>query len=931
MADAVVGRERELEVAAQLLGGLEGGAAALVFEGEPGIGKTRVLTEAVARAPVGCTVLSARPTKAESRLAFAGLADLLEPVVGGVIADLPEPQRRAIAVALLREEPGPGGLDQRAVCAAGLSVVRALAEAGPVVVAIDDLQWLDRTSSRVLDFVLRRVETLPVGVLACERLDGPRALALDLRSAFPAERFTGVRLEPLSLAALQRVVKQGLGRTFSRRTLLRIERAAAGNPFFALELARALPADASATTALPMPDRLLGLVEERIAGLPGLARAQLLAAAALGSPTVGLVLSATPATRLKARAVLDRAVEADVIKVDGSRVRFSHPLFAEGVYSAASVAERRAAHQRLARLVGGVEERARHLALAASGDPDPYLADILESAAEHARRRGAPDVAAELADRARLLTPPGDAHERLSRTIMAAELHSHIGELERARGMVGAVLREAPSGRLRADALRLLGDTHAHEDSFLEAHTLFESALEEAGDAPELRSALELRLTYGLNVQGDFPAIASHARRAVTLAQRAGNEGLLAEALAVGAIADCLIGRGIDEERIERALALEDPNRQTPVAFRPSVIAGCVAIYAGKLQRGERILTQLRRRLLERGEESDVPFVSAQLVWATSWAGRLEAAAAYADEGLEIASRIGAESMRCIALAYAAVGAAYAGEQELTRRLISECRELAPRTNFQIALLWVGWAQAVLALSLDDPKAADAALAPLSAPFEHEEVPDPVRPFFLPDQIEALAALGRLELAERLLDNFEDAARRLDRRWALMSSARCRALLLAASGDLEAASGAGKSALALCEGVELRIEVARTFLVAGQLERRRRQKRAAVEHLRKAASEFEQMGARLWAERARAELGRVGLRPSAPDELTESERRVAELAAAGRKNREVAAQLYLSPKTVEATLARVYRKLEIHSRAELGARLGGGQPTRPQM
>jgi DNA-binding CsgD family transcriptional regulator len=278
--------------------------------------------------------------------------------------------------------------------------------------------------------------------------------------------------------------------------------------------------------------------------------------------------------------------------------------------------------------------------------------------------------------------------------------------------------------------------------------------------------------------------------------------------------------------------------------------------------------------------------------------------------------------MRSLALAHAAIRAAYAGDAELTRHQAGECRSFAQRANYQTAVLWAGWAEALLALSLDEPEAADAALGPLTAPFEHEPVPDPIRSFFLPDEIEALIGLGRLEPAERLLAKFEAAAERLRRGWALMMAARCRALLLAARGDIEAASRASAEALALCEGLELRIEVARTLLVAGQLERRRKAKRSAADHLGEAVALFEPMGARLWAERARAELRRVGLRPSARDELTESERRVAELAASGLKNREVAAQLYLSPKTVEATLARAYRKLGIRSRAELGARLG---------
>jgi DNA-binding CsgD family transcriptional regulator len=204
--------------------------------------------------------------------------------------------------------------------------------------------------------------------------------------------------------------------------------------------------------------------------------------------------------------------------------------------------------------------------------------------------------------------------------------------------------------------------------------------------------------------------------------------------------------------------------------------------------------------------------------------------------------------------------------------------------------------------------------------FEHY-VPEPIRAFFVPDEIEALIAIGRLERAEHLLDAFEEAAQRLDRAWALMLASRCRAQLTAAGGDLEGASAHALRALRRGEEVELRIEVARTFLVAGRIERRRRRKAIAAGHLRRAKEMFEGMGAALWAQRAHEELRRVGLRPSAPTELTASERQVAELIASGLTNREVAARLFMSPKTVEANLARIYRKLRVHSRAELGAQL----------
>jgi DNA-binding CsgD family transcriptional regulator len=235
--------------------------------------------------------------------------------------------------------------------------------------------------------------------------------------------------------------------------------------------------------------------------------------------------------------------------------------------------------------------------------------------------------------------------------------------------------------------------------------------------------------------------------------------------------------------------------------------------------------------------------------------------------------------------------------------------------------LWANWATALLALSQDDPRAADAALGPLSTIFEQQGVPEPIRAFFLPDEIQALIALRQMERAERMLAVFEEAALRLERGWALMLAERCRALLLAARGDLDGASAAASEALARCDGLELRIEVARTFLVAGVLERRRRSKQRAANHLQQALELFDHAGARLWAQRARAELDRVGQRLSSSTELTVSECRVAQLTALGLTNREVASRLFISPKTVEANLARVYRKLNIRSRAELGARL----------
>ena len=929
MPGGMIRRERELEAAAGFLHELRAGLAVLVFAGEPGIGKTTVWRDAVHRArAASIAVLCARPAEAEAGLAFAGLADLLEPVAEQVLPELPELQRRALEVALLRADPGTGRVDQRAVSAGLGTVLKWLGKRGPVMVAVDDLQWLDRPSARVLEFALRRLADAPVGLLACERVAHGVRLPLDLERAAPEGRFSRVELGPLSPAALQQLLTERLGRSFTRRAVARIEQATGGNPFFALEVARLLPEEMVASGIdLPVPDRLLELVEARIQALPRAARHLLLAAAGLVAPTVEMVRAATGGTPAESRRALEHAESRGIIEVDGPLLRFTHPLFAGAVRVLAPAAERRRMHRRLAELAVETEEQARHLALGADG-PDARLAAQLDAAAEHARARGAPESAAELSEQARALTPTDRTLEIQRRTVRAAQYHFHAGELRRARGMLEALPTRACEGPERADALRLLGEIHYHEDSFGEAIRVLRQALEHAGDNRELRLAIEVSLAFATVSMADFAAALEHASRALALADLGTEPASAAEALAVAAMAGFLAGGGLDEAKVQRALRLEDPCHQVPVLVRPSLIAGCLALFEGRLQRCDRLLLPLRERILERGEDSDLVLASCYLIWSATWQGDLARAEDYAAEAVEIAARIESDSQRCMALAFAAVASAFAGDAAGTESRAGEAVTLASRTGYSLAVLWANWALGVLALSRGDPRAADAAMAPLTTTFE-DHVPEPVRAFFLPDEVEALVGFGCLDRAERLLTAFDEAARRLDRPWALMRAARCRALLLAARGDLDAAACQAALSLSRCDGLELGVEVARTFLVAGQVERRRRRKSIAADHLRRAAGMFERAGAALWAERACSELDRVGLRPPAPAGLTVSERRVAELIASGRTCREVAAELFMSPKTVEAMLARTYRKLGVHSRAELGARLANPKSSPP--
>jgi DNA-binding CsgD family transcriptional regulator len=924
MAEVIRGRERELQAIAEFVDEVVVGPAGLVFEGDAGIGKTTIWSEAVARARTIATrrLLIARPARAEAGLAFNVLTDLLEPVFDDVVPDLPEPQGNALAIALLKVEPGPARLDQRAVAAATTSVLRRLAANGPTVLAIDDLQWVDPPSASVLAFALRRLAGLPVGLLASVRLGEPDVVSQDLVRSL--DRCQRVIVGRLGTEPLRQLLEDRLERRFTSRALARIERVADGNPFFALEMARSL-ADGGSTSALKVPDRLQGIVHDRIASLSDRARDALLVVAAAGAVEVQVMLSILAGKQTAVMHGLEQAVAAGIVTLEDSRVTFRHPLFAAAVYESASQDERRHVHQLLARFVSDVEQRARHQAMGAVG-PDADVADLLADAAEHARRRGAPETAAELVEHAKALTPADQTVVRQRRTIQGAEYAFHAGDLAAARDALLSMLAEECEGPQRADALRLLGEIRYMGDSFSEGIELLEEALKHAPDDHAIQGEIELRLAFGALATADYDAAAQHAHRALEHAEQAADPTLLAETLASVAGVDVLVGRRVDDAKIARALNLEDPHRPVSVMMRPSRVAAYLEFYAGHLSASDRLLEALRRRIIDGGEETEVPYVDSYLIWSACWRGDLNAAAAYADEALDAANRTGSESLRSAALGFAALPPAFAGDSGLVAARADEAVELAGRTGRRLSVRWASWALALVALAQDNPKAAHDALGPLAAPLAGRGIPEPIRAFFVPDEITALIGIGALDAAERLLDQFQEAAERMERAWALMLSDRCRALLLAARGDLAAASASAHAALTRCADLELRFEVARTLLVAGQLERRRRRRGAAADYLVQARDFFDQAGAELWAARARTELARLGHGRSAPTQLTPTEARVAELTASGLTNKEVAAQLFISAKTVEANLARIYRKLNIRSRAELGARLVSKAP-----
>ncbi len=429
----IVAREEELAALRAFVSDLEGGPAALVLEGEAGIGKSTLWLAGVEQArAAGFRVLSARPAEAERGLAHAGLGDLFDGALDDVLPALAPPGRRALEGALLLEEPAGDRVDSRALGTAVRSSLQLLAADERVVVAIDDVQWLDDATSGALRFALRRLGTADVLVLLARRVgDGSRAAGVE--QALEAERVRQLPVGPLSVGALHRFLRDRLGRPFARQTLLRIHERSGGNPFFALELARVLDADVDPIQPLPVPETLEELVRARISGLPAPTREALALASALGTTSQALLQRAGVSAD-----ALEPALASRVIERENGTIRFSHPLLSSVLYQDLGE-ERRIVHGRIAQVVDDPLLHARHLALSRDA-PDAGIAGVLDDAAALASDRGASWVAAELAEQALRLTPPDRPDARRRRALAAARAHRVAGEWTHARAIATALL-----------------------------------------------------------------------------------------------------------------------------------------------------------------------------------------------------------------------------------------------------------------------------------------------------------------------------------------------------------------------------------------------------------------------------------------------------------------------------------------------------------
>lgn len=918
---AVIGHDVELAALREFLGAQGELPAGFVLDGEAGIGKTTLWQHGLAAAGgAGYQIIATQATASESELGFAVLADLLQERAPRLLRELPLPQRRALEVAVLLAEPGPESPQPRAIAAAFLAVLRLAARDQPLLVAVDDEQWIDSASCAVLEFAVRRLRGERIGFLLTRRSDHDDEAPVGLDRAFAPDQLTRVRVGPLNLSALHELLRSRLGVSFPTPTLRRLADTSAGNPFFAIELARAVASHGRSLEMdepLPLPKTLHALLANRLRALPRAARDALLVASLASDPSVALIARALPGDGWRR---VRPAVQAEVIELEGERIRFVHPLLASVAQASADLGRRRLAHRRLADVVMDPEERALHLSFAAKG-PTEAVASALEQAAKRARARGASDTAAVLSERAARLTPVRRPVDARRRTVLAVDSHFDAGTLERAERLLERLAETSPPGKLRAGVFARLATIRLHRHGPAGAIRDAKIALDEAADDLAIRAAIEGTLVWAHHNVGDLASARAHARTAVELAERLEDSPRLANVLAALALMDFVAGKGLDRELIERAVRLESEQLSTLGSAR--WIHAMLLEWTGENRRAWSLLENLQAERLQRGEDIEIPFVVVHLARLALQAGDWTRAKRLAAEALEQAQQMGLEDEQAFALATASLVEAHCGRVEAARELAQQGLALAERVGIEPARFELLAVRGFLELSLGNPAAAHGVLAPLARAVTTAGFGEPAVYRFHSDDIEALIALGLMEEAAAELERLEAHARVVPSLWIAMAVARSRGLLDAARGDVPGAvtrlQAAHRAAVELDEPFEL----ARTLLALATVQRRAKSWADARRSLLEALRTFERLGALLWATRARAELSRVPGRTPAGRSLTPTERRVADLVAEGRSNKEVAAALFVSVKAVEANLSRVYAKLAVRSRSELAHRFAG--------
>jgi DNA-binding CsgD family transcriptional regulator len=905
----IVGRDAELTAIREGVVG-DPGARAVVLAGTPGIGKTTLCEAAIGLAHErGHRVLSARASSTDAPLPFSTLIDLCDGVDGDELARLPEVQRRGLEVALLRRQHGAEPPDSRAIALGFRAVILNACATTPILISVDDVQWVDPSSREVLAFLARRLRQEPICVVMTRSDERPTTI----EESFERGTVQLVTVGPLSFGAVRRLLLDRLGLSLPRSVLHRIVEITAANPLFLLELGREILARGLPTNVedLPIPARIEDLFEKRIGELQLAARDALMSIALC--PDIGL----DGLTRLVGQETVDEIVDEGLVQIDGHRVRPIHPLLGAAAVGGAGRRARRELHLSLAEALGDSEQSAMHRALATPG-ADDALADLLAAAAAKASTRGARQQAAELAGHALRLTPP-QASRRSDRVIALAECLETAGEMQRMTDLLTAEMVSLPSGTARAKAWLMLSEGV----STLRLGDLAElrrRALDEAPDDPVVRARVLAK--QAANAAGstitNIPEARAWAVEAAKLTE-GGGTALRRTGLYALAWTTAMSGQPVDH-LCAQSKAMSDTNSY--IAVTPERVAGQRQVWRGEIAAGRETLQRLLTLADERGEVESYALVRLHMCELHLRAGEWDAAESLLNEWAESADRdlmFRPKYERCRALLAAGRGDP-AETVKWATIAVTRGRETGCRWDE-----FEGLRAAADGLLLShEPAAASEMLLQVWDTCETEAVGEPGAFPVAPVLVQALVESDQVEQASLVASRLATFATANAHPWASLSAARCGSLVMLAKSGAHQGDAAKRLADAAVgyAACGLHFDAARCLLSLSRAQRRLRQWGSARTALEQAITTFDQIGSAGWADQARAELKRIAARrPADAGQLTASEQRAADLAAAGLSNKEIARELVVTVHTVEVHLSRVYAKLGVASRGQLAARL----------
>ncbi len=895
------------------------GLRCLILDGEIGIGKTSLFDWAKTNAHErGFRVLSAQPIESEYQWEHAALADILEGVPTEHLDVLPEPQRRALGVTVLKDRLPANPVDVRTVATAVRRILRQVLSDGPLLIAIDDAQWLDAASTRVLSSALHRLSDQEILVIVTARGNWTAVPDLALISSFDRARVTRLTIGPLDFGATVEMLTSRIPQIDGRVKWQRIFNRSRGNPLFALQLCES-------NTTLSRGERDIVNVPESLRTLVGARIAQLssdtfdvLLVASLSSEPFRAVIVGSAADVAHSPGNLERALETGFVSLIDEEVVFAHPLIRSAVISTASVTHRREVHRRLAEHVQYPSNQVLHRGLGAY-PPDGAIAHELEEASQVAAERGNFETAAQFIALASVLTPPERVEDRTRLVAMEAGYRFETSDPERACALLERTIEETPAGPVRAELLRRLARFAVHRGDAIQLWIeRLRMALEEAGDDPALRGAITLDLAVALTNVGDHTAANEFGLEALALVRAAGDRAREAQICAGLAYGAFFRGEGVRNDLMERALAGPRQSSQLAMELRPRFVIGRLKQLSDDGPGAHQLLGEEFRQSLDEGIEAGLNLLVCTLaeleIWSGNWPG--------ADDILRDLA-LNSEGTVAFEILSGVRGLlrVLRGQIEDGRRDAEQGFAITSSMGLPEFMMINARTLAVADLSLGDAKAAHERLAPLTELALTIGMTEPGLLRFIPDDIEAMIRFGLMEEGGDLLEFFESHSTRLGRLSGLAASYRCRGLYLAAHGEVDRACEAAEKSVSLYQQLSMPFDVARSELTVGDFHRRARRKRLANEHMMSAETIFEGLGAPLWTQMAREARGRIGLRNATTSEgstlLTEAERQVADLVVSGLTNSEVAGRLFMAQRTVESHLSKVYRKLGVNSRAHL--------------